>query len=450
VGLLIKLFGVACTLSREWLREYLWEMDAEIQKNLPRGRYELHGIRTRTLETVIGPVEIRRRYYRDRETGGYVFLLDRALGLKGCVRVGPVLQEVVAQCSTDCSFRGVADFLARIYNRPVLSHEGVRQTAHRVARGIRAEQARVCARPEGQERREALFVAADGLIVRLQGAKQKVREVKLAVAFEDWERRRPGADDEWQLVRPMYCMTAGKDIWEQFSRRMYSRYDIDGNTPVVICGDGAGWIAKGLEWFPRALFQYDRFHLMREVRRTLSHLPHRLGAAVRAMQRGDVDGLLSQLLQAADETTDSDRGRDLEALYFRYSAQKDSLVDYRVRLRAESVDTTGMRGLGIAESQVNRVKNRLGKKGRSWSEEGVGAMLTILCSWLEGTLAQYAGRCGGDTELEPVRSVDEVRQERVGRGDPGGVRSGHFPALDHGTKGFAPLFRKLKEVPVNF
>jgi len=233
------------------------------------------------------------------------------------------------------------------------------------------------------------------------------------------------------------------------SRRVYSRYDIDGNTPVVICGDGAGWIAKGLEWFPHALF-YDRFHLMREVRRTLSHLPHRLGAAMRAAQREDMDGMLSQLLQAADESADRGHRRELEALYFRYSAQKDSLVDYRVRLQAEGVDTTGMRGLGIAESQVNRVKNRLGKKGRSWSEQGLEAMLAILCSWLEKTLGHYASRYGGDTELEPVRSVDEVRRERVGRGDPGGIRPGHFPALDHGTKGFAPLFRKLKEVPVNF
>jgi len=196
-GLLMELFRVACAMCVEWLREYLWEKDEEIQRSLPRGRYEFHEVRTRTLETIIGPVEIRRRYYRDRETGGHVFLLDRALGLKGAVRVGPALQGVVAQCSTDCSFR-------------------------------------------------------------------------------------------------------------------------------------------------------------------------------------------------------------------------------------------------------------LGKKGRSWSEAGLEAMLAILCSWLEGTLAQYAGRYGGDTELEPVWAVDQVRETRVGQGDPGGVRRGHFPALDHGTQGFAPLFRKLKEVPVNF
>jgi len=99
--------------------------------------------------------------------------------LKRAIRVGPALQEVVALCSTDCSFRGVADFLARMYNRAVLSHEGIRQMVHRVAAGIKAEQARVCARPEGRERRKALFVGADGLMVHLQRAKQRVREVKL-------------------------------------------------------------------------------------------------------------------------------------------------------------------------------------------------------------------------------------------------------------------------------
>jgi len=170
---------------------------------------------------------------------------------------------------------------------------------------------------------------------------------------------------------------------------------------------------------------------------------------VRALRREDIEGLLTQLLQAVEETADEDRRRELEALYLRYSAWKGSLGDYRERMRAEGMDTTGMRGLGVVESQVNRVKNRLGKKGRSWSEEGVEAMIAILCSWLEKTLPQYARRYGGDTELEPVRTPDEVRQERVGRGDPGGIRRGHFPALDHGTQGFASLFRRLKEVSVN-
>jgi len=47
-GLLIERFRVACALSG------YTDTDA--------------------LETIIGPVEIRRRYYRDRETGEYVFL----------------------------------------------------------------------------------------------------------------------------------------------------------------------------------------------------------------------------------------------------------------------------------------------------------------------------------------------------------------------------------------
>jgi len=75
---MMKQDSVLCV---QWPQEYLWEKDKEIQRGLPRGRYELREIRTRTPETIIGQLEMRRRYYRDRETGECVYLLDEALSV---------------------------------------------------------------------------------------------------------------------------------------------------------------------------------------------------------------------------------------------------------------------------------------------------------------------------------------------------------------------------------
>ena len=63
----------------EWL---LNKMDARLAKDMEPGKYENKGIRSRTLVTTVGEIEIRRRYYRELETGRYCFLLDETLGLE--------------------------------------------------------------------------------------------------------------------------------------------------------------------------------------------------------------------------------------------------------------------------------------------------------------------------------------------------------------------------------
>jgi len=47
-----------------------------------RGRLEVVHARTRKVLTAFGEIEVKRRYYRDRETGEGKFLLDEALGLQ--------------------------------------------------------------------------------------------------------------------------------------------------------------------------------------------------------------------------------------------------------------------------------------------------------------------------------------------------------------------------------
>ncbi|MEW6524673.1 MAG: UPF0236 family transposase-like protein, partial [Bacillota bacterium] len=47
--------------------------------------------RERTVDTLVGTVTYRRRYYRDRETGAYTALLDEQLGLEKAERRNPGL-----------------------------------------------------------------------------------------------------------------------------------------------------------------------------------------------------------------------------------------------------------------------------------------------------------------------------------------------------------------------
>jgi hypothetical protein len=55
---------------------------------------------------------------------------------------------------------------------------------------------------------------------------------------KDWRRRHP-ASDEYELVNKRHFRTQNKDFWESTSRFVYSEYDINEETVVVITGDCA-------------------------------------------------------------------------------------------------------------------------------------------------------------------------------------------------------------------
>lgn len=57
------------------------EIDTRLSKKKEPGKYKNLGIRSRPLLTTVGEIELKRRYYKDRETGEHHFLLDESLGL---------------------------------------------------------------------------------------------------------------------------------------------------------------------------------------------------------------------------------------------------------------------------------------------------------------------------------------------------------------------------------
>src|SRR5690625_7546425 len=52
-----------------------------------------------------------------------------------------------------------------------------------------------------------------------------------------------------------------RDFWEKFSRYFYGKHEITNDTHIIINGDGAPWICSGVDYFPSAIYTYDRYHL---------------------------------------------------------------------------------------------------------------------------------------------------------------------------------------------
>jgi hypothetical protein len=413
-------------------------------------RFEIKDRRLRSVETLFGTLWFKRRYYWDREIKTHVALLDEALGLAKRARLSPGLTEAaVLQGVNGPSYRAAQRTLEAFYHRPVVSHETVRKKVIETGRLVIRKEQRRQRKVKGERRVPILFIEADGLYAHLQRDKQGGIEQRLALSHEGWQQR---SRSEYELVnRRHYMAFRGEDFWEAVSRQIYSRYDLEGAV-VVINGDRASWIGQGTDYFADAaavLLQWDRFHIARELRQILRNQPKRRKHALRAFRQSKPVQLLKELATAESQEGDPKLKDSIRALKEAVLAHPEAFRDYRTRLMEKGLKFQGLRGLGAAESNMDRFANRLKKRGQSWARYGLEAITATLTKHLEGQLLPYARQVAqlrekvrklpqlmhGSSSLAR-RVVDRVYQPR----------QGGLPATKMGLKGSGGLSHLLNHM----
>ena len=310
---------------------------------------------------------------------------------------------------------------------------------------------------------EIIFIEADGFWTGVQRRSmearkkgRKKRETKMVVVHEGWEKRQGGG---YRLKNTMYVtsdtLEAEEGIWDRVRLRIAEKYrDID-NIPVIINGDFAAWIREGTEYFGNAIYQYDRFHLKRDIRSTLRNQKELCKQALAQVESHNPDGLLQVLDKGMAAAESEKEYAEIAALKARLQARKECVIDYRETLRLRGVKVSeSWRGMGAAESNVDRFKLRTAKRGRAWSKAGLGAILNMLGMLYEGVLKDALGGLDGSMfETKEAEKLIEANTRQiaktVGRGVLN-VRKASLPATHRGTQGFSQLFRKiLNEQPLS-
>lgn len=392
------------------------------------------------------------------------YLLDEWLGLPPYEQTSPGVEETAVLWATKgTSYRDARDRLKELYGYQVLSHETIRQrllqTAARL-KGLLEQEAE----GTGLRRREALFMEADGIWVSFQkrarkrGTKKK-REIKLAVVHEGWQVRQGKERPDYRLSECTYYVESqekgSEAFWEKARAGLEGRYrDID-KTLVVINGDDAPWIRAGTGHFGRAMYQYDRFHITRDLRQALRGMNERWRKVKRALDENNIPVIQQEIEAALREAGTEKQKERLLNLKERLTRVGEFVVDYRVRLKEAGYDVPPeWRGLGAGEANVDKFKNRVAKRGRSWSDDGLDGILICLKAYFEGWLVPLKvwQRREADAETAPVidktpGSAGRLLVKRAAQSIATGVKRGHFPALDRGTDGFAVLFRELMHIP---
>lgn len=409
---------MASATFREVVREVLETLDQALLETRDSQRYEVKQFSERGFETGLGYLRFERRQYWDRDKQDWAYLLDEVLQIPQGQRVSDWLKARAVEAAADArSYRGAADEIQRQFGYRALSHESIRQYTMQVGEVLAQQMARPQAEKQKRQAR-LVFVEADGFWPGMQ--QRRKREVRVAVSYEGWEKRSPGSEALSLIHRQDMVIPWGEDVWEQVQEQLELEYDLS-STWVVINGDRAGWIGQGVGYFPRAIYQIDRFHLMRDLKQALRGQPEYWAEAKEAVQAGEA------------------------------ATMPEAICDYRVQLRARGVSTEGLRGMGVAESAVARYSARLRQGGgRSWSSRGLMAIARVLVAKFRGILrlaVRQTERLAGLEEAlsqAPVRARQRVVDTVSERLD--WARHGHMPALDAGRNasgGLSRTFRKL-------
>jgi len=381
----------------------LEELDEYLMHQRDHSRYRLKDQREVQIDTMFGTVRFKRRMYQDRVKGQHVFLLDQMLAFDGREKLSPLLEEVAIEfASQGPSYRDSAKRLEALVGYRVLSHEAIRDKLI-----TRAEQESTIVSKTARRSARVLFVEVDGLYTSLQRQRQRGMENRMAIVHEGWEQE--GGRVRLRSKRH-YLHTTKEDFWEGFGDFLVRHYDMDENTWLVVNGDGAQWIGECEAYFHRCIYTLDRFHVARELRRFLGHLPKTWPTVQKSLASFDTDTLLTTVESVPEEKILEEHRNEWREYVAYLRRHQRHLIDYRKVLCEAGIDTTGMRPMGSAEAQMRVMAKRTKRGGYSWSVRGVQAMLQAIIARQEGR------RLGGQTKeeafhLQPMIRVKDLLRE---------------------------------------
>ena len=357
------------------------------------------GYRDKTVDTVLGPVTLRRAWYHCDQCGHGLAPRDQQLAVAG-QGMSPGLRKMTARAAAAVPFAAAARLVGELAGITLTGKRAGRRAeadGQAAAAVIDAESAAVMAGslallPPAPPLPGKLYVAVDGTGVPMVAAetegrpgkghdgKARTREVKMACAFTQTT-----TDDDGCPVRDPASSTylatfapaaeSGILMAAEARRRGAGRI-----RQLTILGDGAAWIWNlAAQHFPEATQIVDLFHAREHVH-DLANLAARLLAGHRdqwlAERLAELDaGDVPALIAAARDLrfTGSLAGeRDKALHYFETNACRMHYARYR---------SLGLFvGSGTVEAGCKSViGQRLKLSGMRWTQPGATGILTLRC-----------------------------------------------------------------------
>jgi hypothetical protein len=368
------------------------------------------GRKRKTIQTLLGPVTLRRAVYQCRTCGARRVPFDEALDVAGG-GYSPGARRIMTRSGSRESFREAAEDLA-LYANFKTTAKDIERVAEATGRQIEnwmqgqagkalCYDAAGTVPPEAGPPASILYVSYDGTGAPLRrkelaGRKgkqpdgsSKTREVKLGCVFTQTtvdEQGRPVRDPASTTYVGAIKTSAefGYDIHGEAVRRGLRQAG-----RVVILTDGIAYNKSiATEHFPGAIHIIDLYHAREHLHKFVKILP----AAERTAQRedrwramldeGNAEAMAAQMrpLLPGDEKTRKDA--EAHVHYFEENAGRMRYKEYR--------EQGLFVGSGVVEAGCKTlIGKRLKQSGMFWTLKGANAIIAARCCQYSGRFEQF-------------------------------------------------------------
>lgn len=372
-------------LGARLIAELYEKIDDEIRESLIRKKKWNIEQRNEAKELldILGPIRFRRTGYRDKKTGKFVYLLDEILGIEGHQRITLGAAACILEEAVQTSYAKGGQTIP-------LTGQVSKQTVKRLVHDTEAQLP--VAPPAEKKRLEYLHIVADEDHVAAQfwnqkgdlgkdsrGNKINTIMPKLICLYEDVvdEAGETSKSPRHKLTGKHYfCgiykgQEANKRLWEEVRDYIDTYYDTEYLKCVYIAGDGAGWIRAGCEVLGKGRFVLDKFHMMKYVNISVSHLldsaqevKSEIWECLNGRYKKRLQKVYAEILKITEE---GGKYRDVEGALGYFLNQWDG-----IQIRTEEA---GANWKCCAEGQVSHVLSaRMSSRPMGWSEQGCGRM----------------------------------------------------------------------------
>ena len=369
-------------------------------------------LRSKTVLTVLGPVELSRPYYLCAQCSKGQYPVDAALGVAG-LESSPGVRRMEGVVGSEMPFASGCEPMKLLAGLEVPA-----KAIERAAEAIGAEIAHRDTQEIGRAKQLVLpvvskqnipkmYVLMDGVQVpvvaaetegrpgRAEGQRARTRECKLGCVFTQTAVDQEG----WPIRDPDSTTYVGAiETAEEFGFRLYTeawRRGWEWATIKVVLGDGAVWIWNlADQHFPGAIPIVDLYHARQHLWNIAALLhPHDPAAKKLWMfpmksllDEGDIEPLVVRLREIASEYVEAHPGLAEEVLkeaeYFATNASRMRYPEFREK---------GLFvGSGVVEAGCKSViGSRLKRSGMFWTVRGANAIIALRCCRINGRFEDY-------------------------------------------------------------
>lgn len=340
--------------GRKTLVGILETVDTILFENVRRKfEYETKDLRKRTLMTDYGNIEYIRRYYRNKQTKEYVYLVDEKMGIEKNERIAKDVQSKIIEFAHDLSYCKTG--------KQVVGNEIISPTT--VMHKVRQEELKVETKEEKKQIKR-LYIEADEDHVSERG--NKIGMPKLIYVHEGNYTK--GKRNMLKNVHYIGCLGKNsEELWLEVAEYIDKKYDVGSIEKVYIGGDGAGWIKEGLNWIEKSEFVLDRFHLLKYINQATVEFPEyrsKIWYNINIFDPISVESIFKELIE---KTLNEKRKEKVIESYKYIKKQWKGIEIYET-------DKKYLRGCS-AEGHISHVySDRMSSRPRTWCDDGIDKM----------------------------------------------------------------------------